>query len=153
MNLRHNIITALTAVGISLATSSSASAINFSEWVKGCAVFAGASVTGSALGISTSGAQISSPSALAASGVIGCLLGGYMAGDVQKKSSAQVDQELMLRNKRLKNQIYGVMHDLCVIKAECGADGVTPIGEYKKALDRASAKEGASQLIRPKTGN
>lgn len=126
----------------------------FSDWMRGCLVFTGASVGGVVVGASSSGLSVSNPSSLAASAVLGCLIGGYMGADVVDQAEAKVEGELMLKNTRLKNSIYGVMHDLCVIKDECGADGVSSYSDYEKTLLAPKGKKlNSNKLIRPKTGN
>lgn len=142
---------ALTLTALLFSTSAQAESA-VSGWLKGCLIFGGASVTGTVLGVSASGADVGSPTSVIVSGALGCLVGGYLADDVEKKATSRVDNELILKNARLKNQIYGVMHDLCVLKKQCGADGVTPMGKYKDVLDRAQSQN-SNRVIKPKSGN
>lgn len=88
----------------------------------------GVGVGGTVVAASQSKAEIKNADVLAVSGVTSCLIGGFLAMDIAKKAEMEASQELRLKNEKLKHSVYNVMHDLCVMKRECGPDGI-PYGE------------------------
>lgn len=128
---------------------------DFSGWLKGCLIVGSMGIGGTVLGASVSKVNIESTGSLAVSGVLSCLAGGYLNGDLHKKAEISVKGELSIKNYRLKNSIYGVMHDLCVIKNTCGPDGLTSVEGYRDAVRHAdkSSTPNQNDLFRPRTGN
>lgn len=66
--------------------------------------------------------------ALLVAGMTSCIVGGFLSQDIDRRAEMRAEQELRERNVKLRHQVYSVMHDLCVMKEECGPDGLP----YKK---------------------
>lgn len=110
------------------------------EFLKGCLVMGGVGVGGTVMAASQSNADIKDSQILVVSGVTSCVIGGFLAMDIAKKAEMEASQELRIKNDKLKHSVYGVMHDLCVMKKECGPDGLPLPKTNKKVEDEASVK-------------
>lgn len=134
---------------LTLAGSTPARA-DFSSWVKGCLIMGGMGAGGVVIGASVSGADLKDNTAIATAAALSCIVGGYLSSDIQKKAELDVKGELTLENTRLKNKVYGTLHDLCVLKRECGPDGLTPRSEY---MEKLRGGESDGNAFRLKSGN
>jgi hypothetical protein len=138
---------------------------SFFDFMKGCVWVGGLGAGGTSMAISSSGAKPKDSSAMAVGALASCLIGGFIVSDVFKKANVEASMELRTKNQQLRNQVWGVMHDLCVMKKTCGADGLTipqenenfqniPIKGFEENRQTApgqfSSKDG---LLRLKSGN
>lgn len=115
------------------------------DFLKGCLVMGGVGVGGTVLAASQSKADIKDSQVLVVAGVTSCLIGGFLAIDIVKKAEMEASQELRLKNEKLKHSVYSVMHDLCVMKKTCGADGL-PLTQEEKSKIQEEASESPVQL-------
>ena len=94
------------------------------DYVKGCLVLGGVGIGGTMIAASTSKAEIKDTTALVFSGLTSCVIGGFLGQDIARKAQMEASAELALKNQTLKHRVYSVMHDLCVMKRQCGPDGL-----------------------------
>lgn len=100
------------------------------DWVKGCLLLGATTAGGSAVAASTSGARVTSTEGMLLSGISGCIIGGFLVGDVVRKAEMRTEGEIRAKRDRLKLSVFSVQHDLRVLKGESGPDG-EPYSEKK----------------------
>ena len=95
-----------------------------SDFLKGCLILGGVGIGGTAIAISQSSATLANQQGLMVAGLTSCLIGGFLAGDIAKKAELTAGGDLTMENQKKKNQVYSVMHDLCVLKHKCPPSGI-----------------------------
>lgn len=130
------------------------------DFLKGCLVLGGVGVGGTAMAGSQSGTTIRDTQSLVVAGVTSCLIGGFISADIAKKAELTAGGELTMANTKLKDQVYSVMHDLCVMKHTCGPDGLPLPEKEAGSSDDAGlppmgqqGKEGLKQYLPLSSGN
>ncbi|RYZ89626.1 MAG: hypothetical protein EOP06_09060 [Proteobacteria bacterium] len=125
----------------------------FYDFLKGCFIVGGAGAGGTMLAVSSTGGKLSSSEPMVVAAITSCVIGGFMAIDVHKKAEMKASGPLTLKNQKLKNSVYSVMHDLCVMKKECGFDGL-PLDKTGDGLKIRNNNGQPSSTLEPlKSGN
>ncbi len=93
------------------------------DWMKGCIIMGATSAGGSSLAVGVSNTKMTNTESMIFSGVAGCLIGGFLVGDVVRKAEMRTEGELKAKRESLKMGVFSVQHDLRVLKGESGADG------------------------------
>lgn len=75
------------------------------------------------MAVSVSKATMNSTEGMVVAGATGCIIGGFLVGDVVRKAEMRTEGELKANRESLKMSVFRVQHDLRVLKGESGADG------------------------------
>jgi hypothetical protein len=113
------------------------------DWMKGCIIMGATTAGGAALSASVSNTKMVSTDGMVFAGVTGCLIGGFLVGDVVRKAEMKSEGELKAKRENLKMGVFSVQHDLRVLKGESGPDGEP---YEKKSMESESS--GAFQSLR-----
>ena len=112
----------------------------FGDYLKGCIIVGGVGVGGTVLAASTSHSNIRDSQSLVVAAFTSCIVGGFLSGDLVRKKRLEAEADIGFQNLALKNRVFSVMHDLCVIQHTCGPDGILyciknhTCGPYGEAL-------------------
>ena len=93
------------------------------DWMKGCIIMGATSAGASSLAVGVSKAKSTSTEGMVFAGVSGCLIGGFLVGDVVRKAEMRTEGALKAQRESLKMSVFSVQHDLRVLKGESGPDG------------------------------
>lgn len=93
------------------------------DWLKGCVLLGSSTAGGAALAVSLSGTQMTNSEGMLLAGITGCVIGGFLVGDVVRKAEMKTEGELRSKRDGLKMSVFRVQHDLRVLKGESGPDG------------------------------
>lgn len=93
------------------------------DWMKGCLIFGGTTIGGVAMAASQSDVKFTDTQAYILAGATGCLIGGFISGDLVRKAEMAASEELKIKNQELTNDIYLLQHDICFRLGRCGPDG------------------------------
>jgi len=110
------------AVFLSLGAANTARADVF-DWIKGCVIMGATTAGGASMATSVSGTRMTSAEGMVLAGATGCIIGGFLVGDVVRKAEMKTEGELKARRESLKMSVFRVQHDLRVLKGESGPDG------------------------------
>lgn len=145
MSLIKFILLPLTIVSIMTLKPTEAKA-DAMDWIKGCLVLGAAGVGGTAMAASASNVEMKNSQALVVAGISSCIVGALLSDDVSRRAEMKASEELEKENVKLKNNVYNIMHDLCVMKKTCGLNGL-PIEKkdsdnYDPSTDYTTLKTG-----------